>query len=174
MNAAAAAASASREGSAESGAQSGTAGASGSGGGVAPGGLVHVGGDETERPPWWNAAMTLGHLETRMHAARVLESPTEFKQALLVYSKKIADEAFRGKAEELIKELCGPVYWCVLGLSLTPVRLNGWLICCVFCRRPGREESWTPTVCGLAKRDLLKDILSIFGTFLIFISCWSS
>lgn len=113
MNAAAAAASASREGSADSGAQSGTAGASGSGGGVAPGGLVHVGGDETERPPWWNAAMTLGHLETRMHAARVLESPTEFKQALLVYSKKIADEAFRGKAEELIKELCGPVYWCV-------------------------------------------------------------
>lgn len=44
---------------------------------------------------------------------------------------------------------------------------NEWMvILCVFCRRPGREESWTPTVCGLAKRDLLKDILSIFGTFI--------
>ncbi|KZT35016.1 WD40 repeat-like protein [Sistotremastrum suecicum HHB10207 ss-3] len=146
MNAAAAAAAASaasaahsREGSAES---SGGAGGESKGASstVGTGGLVLMGGDETERPPWWSAAMTLGHLETRMHAARVLESPTEFKQALLVYSKKIADEAFRGKAEELIKELCGPVYW-----------------------RPGREESWTPTVCGLAKRDLLKDILSIFA-----------
>jgi len=29
--------------------------------------------------------------------------------------------------------------------------------------RPGREENWSPTVVGLSKRDLLKDILSIFG-----------
>ena len=48
-----------------------------------------------------------------MHAAKVLESPQEYKQALLVYAKKIADEGFRAKAEELVKELFGPVYWCV-------------------------------------------------------------
>lgn len=68
---------------------------------------------ETPRPNWWTAAMTLGHLETRLHAARILESAAEYKQALLLYAKTIADEGFRGKAEELLKELYGPVYWFV-------------------------------------------------------------
>ncbi|KAG6828889.1 hypothetical protein H0H87_000477 [Tephrocybe sp. NHM501043] len=92
------------------------------------------------RPTWWNTAMTLGHLETRLNATRLLDSPQEYKQALLLYSKKIADEGFRAKAEELIKELFGPVY-----------------------HRPSRDESWTPTVVGLPKRDLLKDVLSTFA-----------
>jgi protein HIRA/HIR1 len=55
--------------------------------------------------------MTLGHLETKLHAALVLDSPHEYKQVLLVYAKKVADEGFRAKAEELIKDLFGPVYW---------------------------------------------------------------
>lgn len=77
---------------------------------------------EKPRPTWWGAAMTLGHLESRMHAARVLGSAPEYRQALLVYAKTIADEGFRGKAEELLKELYGPVYWYVadtlIGLGL--------------------------------------------------------
>ena len=68
---------------------------------------------EKPRPAWWNTALTLGHLETRLHSARVLDSPQEYKQALLLYAKKISDEAFKGKAEELIRELYGPIYWCV-------------------------------------------------------------
>ncbi|KAG6914965.1 hypothetical protein DXG01_014188 [Tephrocybe rancida] len=92
------------------------------------------------RPTWWNTALTLGHLETRLNATRLLDSPQEYKQALLLYAKKVADEGFRAKAEELIKELFGPVYY-----------------------RPGREDSWSPTVVGLPKRDLLKDVLSIFA-----------
>jgi protein HIRA/HIR1 len=51
-----------------------------------------------------------------MHAAKVLDSPAEYKQALLLYAKKISDEAFKGKAEEVIKELFGPVYWSVARL----------------------------------------------------------
>lgn len=66
---------------------------------------------ETPRPSWWSAALTLGHLETRLHATKLLDSPQEYRQALLMYAKKIADEGFRNKAEELIKELYGPVYW---------------------------------------------------------------
>ena|ERR1700734_1177002 len=68
-------------------------------------------GADKQRPTWWSAAMTLGHLETKLHAARVLDSPQEYKQVLLVYAKKVADEGFRAKAEELIKDLFGPVYW---------------------------------------------------------------
>ncbi|KII91275.1 hypothetical protein PLICRDRAFT_173153 [Plicaturopsis crispa FD-325 SS-3] len=95
---------------------------------------------ETPRPAWWNAALSLGHLESKLNAAKVLDSPAEYKQTLLVYARKIADEGFRAKAEELIKELFGPVYW-----------------------RPGRDDSWSPTMMGLVKRDLLRDVLSIFA-----------
>jgi len=68
------------------------------------------GGATNGRSAWWDIAMTLGHLETKMHAARMLASPGEFKMALSLYAKTIADEGFRGKAEELLRELYGPVY----------------------------------------------------------------
>jgi len=61
--------------------------------------------------------MTLGHLETRLHASRLLDSPAEYKQTLQLYARKIADEGFRAKAEELIKELSGPIYWLVFASS---------------------------------------------------------
>ena len=32
-----------------------------------------------------------------------------------------------------------------------------------FCRRPGRDDSWCPTTLGVPKRDLLKEVLNIFG-----------
>ena len=66
---------------------------------------------EKPRPTWWSSALTLGHLETRLHATKLLDSPQEYRQAMLMYAKKIADEGFRSKAEELVKELYGPVYW---------------------------------------------------------------
>ncbi|CAE6539796.1 unnamed protein product [Rhizoctonia solani] len=92
------------------------------------------------RPQWWNTALTLGHLESRLAAAQLLDSPTEYKQALLLYAKRLADEGFRTKAEELVKELCGPLYY-----------------------KPGREDKWQPTVLSMNKRDLLKDVLGIFA-----------
>ncbi|KAI0064884.1 WD40 repeat-like protein [Artomyces pyxidatus] len=96
----------------------------------------------TQRPQWWSTALTLGHLESKLHAAKVLDSSQEYKQILLVYAKKIADEGFRGKAEELVKELFGPVYW-----------------------RPGmaKEDGWNPTLLGHPKRDLLRDVLQVFA-----------
>lgn len=116
---------------------------------------------EKPRPNWWFAALTLSHLETRLHATKLLDSPQEYRQALLMYAKKIADEGFRGKAEELIKDLFGPVYWYVLAFlfshNLTGSRSS---------RRPGREDGWNPTVVGFSKRDLLKDVLSVFGMYL--------
>ncbi|KAJ1304238.1 hypothetical protein OPQ81_005401 [Rhizoctonia solani] len=92
------------------------------------------------RPQWWNNALTLGHLESRLAAAQLLDSPVEYKQALLLYAKRLSDEGFKSKAEELIKELCGPLYY-----------------------RPGREEKWQPMVLNMNKRDLLKDVLGIFA-----------
>ncbi|KAG2063900.1 histone transcription regulator 1 [Suillus decipiens] len=94
-----------------------------------------------ERPTWWNTALTLGHLESKLHAAKALDSALEYKQALLIYARKLADEGFRAKAEELIKELFGPIFW----------------------RPGGRDDSWTPLVAGMAKRDLLREVLSVFA-----------
>lgn len=78
---------------------------------------------DKQRPTWWNAALTLGHLETRLNSTRLLDSPNEYKLALLMYAKRISDEGFRAKGEELIKELFGPVYWCVA------VLLCSWIGC---------------------------------------------
>lgn len=62
------------------------------------------------RPRWWNDALTLGHLETRMYACVLLDSPAEYKAFLSLYAKKLAEEGYKGKAEELIRELHGPIY----------------------------------------------------------------
>ena len=81
----------------------------------------------------------------------------EYKQALLLYAKKIADEGFRAKGEELIKELFGPVYWYAIGFIFVVslyLRVH---------RRPGRDDGWCPTIISIPKRDLLKDVLSVFG-----------
>ncbi|THH08803.1 hypothetical protein EW145_g2454 [Phellinidium pouzarii] len=104
--------------------------------------------EEAKRPSWWAAALTLGHLEARMHAARVLGSAPEYRQALLLYAKAIADEGFRGKAEEVLRELYGPVYCEIIHVA----------------RRPGKlDDAWLPSVLGMAKRDLAKEVLTIFG-----------
>jgi protein HIRA/HIR1 len=70
-----------------------------------------------ENLPWWTEAMTLAHLETRMHAARLLDSPSEYKSNLFLYAKRISEEGLRTKGEELLKELCGPLYWSVVRVT---------------------------------------------------------
>lgn len=55
-------------------------------------------------------ALSLGHLEVRMKAAITLDSAQEYKAFLLAYAKKLAEEGFRNKAEELVRNLLGPIY----------------------------------------------------------------
>ncbi|KAM0791654.1 hypothetical protein ACM66B_006090 [Microbotryomycetes sp. NB124-2] len=85
-------------------------------------------------------AASLAHLETRMSSAIALDSPAEYRQFLLMYARKLNEESLRSKAEELVRELFGPVYF-----------------------RPGKTEDWQPSVLGLQKRDLLKDVLREMG-----------
>lgn len=116
-----------------------------------------------QRPPWWTSALTLGHLESKLHAARLLDSGVEYKQILLVYAKKIADEGFRNKAEELVKDLFGPIYWYVSFL-LYGIVIDARL------RRPGinKEDIWDPMLLGHWKRDLLKEVLQAFSKYQLF------
>lgn len=91
----------------------------------------------------WVNALSLGHLESRLKAAVTLDSPEEYKQFLLIYAKRLASEAFRSKAEELIKELLGPVYY-----------------------KPAGNE-WKPTILGWNKRELCREVANIFGKLLV-------
>ena len=88
----------------------------------------------------WPLAMTLGHLETRMAAALALDSPVEYKAFVLQYAQRIAAEGLRSKADELVRDLLGPVY-----------------------HRPNAPSPWVSTVLGLQKRDLLREVCTAFG-----------
>ncbi|TIA93160.1 hypothetical protein E3P99_00244 [Wallemia hederae] len=83
------------------------------------------------------AVYTYSHLETRLHAAILLDSPAEFKSSMVTYARRLSDEGFRGKAEEFLKEYMGPVF--------------------------SRAEDFIPTVLGYKKRDLVKEFAGILA-----------
>ncbi|CAD6884741.1 unnamed protein product [Tilletia controversa] len=87
------------------------------------------------------SVVALRHLETRLLACELLESPAEYRANLMLYAQRLADEGIRNMAEELIRSLLGPVYY-----------------------RPGAEESWEPEVLGFSKRTLLAHVLATMST----------
>lgn len=64
------------------------------------------------------AALALGSLETRLHAARILGSPSDYRTALMMYTSKLADDSLADRADELVRELCGPVFWLVMPMNV--------------------------------------------------------
>lgn len=90
-------------------------------------------------------ALALGSLETRLHAARILGNPSEYRTALMVYAAKLADDGLADRADELVRELCGPVFW-------DPTRPD-----------PSPPAKWDPKVLGMNKRDLLLDVLPVLA-----------
>lgn len=61
----------------------------------------------------FDRALNLGHLETKLHAAKLLGSPMDYRNALLVYSERLATEGLVERANELVRDLCGPLFWLV-------------------------------------------------------------
>jgi protein HIRA/HIR1 len=59
---------------------------------------------------WWDDALTLGHLETRLRACELLHSPSEYREYLREYARRLGQAGFGNKLEELIKSLHGPIY----------------------------------------------------------------
>lgn len=55
-------------------------------------------------------AISLAHLETRIKAAAALDSASEYRGFLLQYAKRLGELGLRSKAEELVRELIGPMY----------------------------------------------------------------
>lgn len=98
-------------------------------------------------PETYRIALSLGHLETRIKAAQSLDSPHEYRVFLLAYAKKLADEGLRSKAEELIRELLGPIYQCVplYARALSPPLITCFRRTANLARRKrtsGRRRCW--------------------------------
>jgi len=87
-------------------------------------------------------AVTLRHLEARMLAATILDSANEYKNHLLAYAKRIAEEGIKNQAEDLIKSLIGPIYY-----------------------KPERDQDgdWDATILGFDKRQLCVQVLQILA-----------
>ncbi|CBQ69311.1 related to histone transcription regulator HIP1 [Sporisorium reilianum SRZ2] len=87
-------------------------------------------------------AVTLRHLEARMLAATILDSANEYKNHLMAYAKRIAEEGIKNQAEDLIKALIGPIYY-----------------------KPEKDQDqlWEPTIVGLDKRQLCSQVLQILA-----------
>lgn len=81
---------------AASGSHGGSGGPSGSGG---------------EPQSAFERALDLGHLETKLHAAKLLGSPMDYRSTLMVYAGRLADEGLVERANELVRDLCGPLFW---------------------------------------------------------------
>ena len=64
-------------------------------------------GDKAE---YWDEVLEMGHLESRMRAAEVLDSQAEYTFWLAQYTEYIGAKGYTARAEELVKELLGPKY----------------------------------------------------------------
>lgn len=120
------------------------------------------------KPKAFRAALTLGHLETRIAASLMVGSGEQWRGTVVDYARRLVEEKYVDRAEELIRELAGPVFWYVMTFPL---------IFSSFCARNSfadyrdpdspdpRQTSWEPTALGISKRELLqKDILPLLGT----------
>ena len=53
-------------------------------------------------------------LETRLYASKLLGTAADYREVLMTYAAKLAEDNLVERADELVRELCGPVFWCVL------------------------------------------------------------
>lgn len=81
-------------------------------------------------------------------------SPGDYKSTLLSYASKLADDNLLERADEVVRELCGPVFW-------DPS-----------VKRPEGTAKWDAKVLGMEKRGLLKEILPVLGEHFSFIVLW--
>ncbi|KAK9476234.1 TUP1-like enhancer of split-domain-containing protein [Lipomyces japonicus] len=85
-------------------------------------------------------AVSIAHLENRIGAAILLNSKTDLQSNLIIYARRIAEEGLKDRVEELYKELFGPME-----------------------ADTSEANAYQPTICGLDKKELLKQIIVTSG-----------
>ena len=101
----------------------------------------------------FESAVSIAHLENRIAAAMTLGARDEFRSNLEMYAKRLGVEGQKVKAEELLRGLMGD------GEDL--VNAAGGSL------KPGQDDrlwgSSGNTVCGWSRRELLGQLILIFG-----------
>ena len=72
--------------------------------------LKNVMNGKNAKPEWWDETQQMGLLDMRLRASVLLGSKEEYRHWLLQYATFLGEQEFTATAEELLKELIGPVY----------------------------------------------------------------
>jgi protein HIRA/HIR1 len=70
------------------------------------------------KPKAFRTTLTLGHLETRIAASLMVGSGEQWRGTVVDYARRLVEERYVERAEELIRELAGPVFWYVMTFRL--------------------------------------------------------
>jgi protein HIRA/HIR1 len=65
--------------------------------------------DKGKRPEWFDESATMGHLEMRMKGAECLGSLEEHEHWVVQYAYFVGVEGFSERADELVRDLLGPI-----------------------------------------------------------------
>jgi len=90
---------------------------------------------------------TISHLENQMACSLVMNSVSEYKYWLSLYVRKLTDEGALPKLNELTDDLLGPPHIS----SYNEGSARGTIL------------GWNPTILGIPKRQLLKDLLPVMS-----------
>lgn len=93
----------------------------------------------------FESVVSVSHLENRIAAAIILKSPAELRRFIVMYARRIAEEAMKDRLDELCRELLGPVLVPVGDSAATP--------------------AWESEIIGIPKHELLKDVVLAAGRF---------
>jgi protein HIRA/HIR1 len=102
------------------------------------------------------SSISIGHLENRLAAAMMLGSKNEFQTYLYMYARRLGPEGLKLKAEELLRGLLGSLD-SIEGTENSQ-SADTW----------GKDRYWknsTDTLCGWSRRELLRGVVLILGTF---------
>ncbi|WWC91557.1 uncharacterized protein L201_006503 [Kwoniella dendrophila CBS 6074] len=84
---------------------------------------------------WWIESITMSHYETRIKASILLDSTDEYQDFVSQYIKYLGNEGFIERAEEVLKELIGPIY------------------------RTTTVSDWNDQIVGLSKREVAQVLI---------------
>lgn len=86
--------------------------------------------------------ISLSHLENRILCCELLGEASDFKRFLITYAKRICELGHKAKLYDVCSQLLGPV----IENEEDDVKLV-------------EDSDWDPKICGLEKRELLKEII---------------
>ncbi|SCV72300.1 BQ2448_4994 [Microbotryum intermedium] len=93
------------------------------------------------KPEDFTLSRTLAHAEARIEAGIALDSSEEYRMFLREYCERLGKAGVVGRAEEVVRELMGPIYY-------KPPTTSS-----------DSEPIWNPKVLEFNKRDVLRDIV---------------